>query len=74
MSGLSVNANGRNFVSSQERREEARWEAAVDELQKYGLIRATNYQNEVFEITGSGFDAADQIKTKLGDRHSDCPR
>lgn len=74
LSGLSVDANGRNFVSSQERREEARWEAAVDELQKRGLIRATNYKNEVFEITSSGFDAADQIKAQLGDRHCDCPR
>lgn len=74
LSGLSVETNGRNFVSSQERREEARWEAAVDELQRRGLIRATNYKNEVFEITSGGFDAADQFKAQLGDRHCDCPR
>lgn len=74
LSGLSVDANGRNFVSSQERREEARWEAAVDELQKHCLIRATNYKNDVFEIIRSGFDTADQLKAQLGDRHCDCPR
>lgn len=74
LTGLSISVNGKSFVSSQERREEARWEAAVDELREHGFIKATSYKNEIFELTNSGFKAADQLKVRLGDRHCDCPR
>ncbi|HZK61465.1 MAG TPA: toll/interleukin-1 receptor domain-containing protein, partial [Anaerovoracaceae bacterium] len=67
-SGLNVSANGNEFVLSHDRRGEVRWEDAVCELQRDGFIKATNYKKEVFQVTSKGYDAADHLKSKLGDQ------
>lgn len=62
--GASVSAGNRNFITSYSPREEARWKAAIEELLNYGLIEDMGYKREIFQVTKSGYDAADQIKAR----------
>lgn len=60
--GVAVKAGDVNFVEDGAApREEARWVAAVEELEHSGFIAATSYKREVFRVTHSGFEAASQI-------------
>ena len=45
-----------------DRRTIAGIEAAIDELECYGLIRAMGPQRDLFEITDNGYNVADKIK------------
>jgi hypothetical protein len=60
--GTSVEANGKNFISSQERREVARWESALKELVNNDLVMDRGYKGEIFEITNLGYQIADMIQ------------
>jgi hypothetical protein len=62
--GASVQVGNRNFIASDSPREEARWKAAIEELLNYGLIEDVGYKREIFQLTKSGYDVADQIKTR----------
>ncbi|WP_434680289.1 DUF4062 domain-containing protein [Pseudomonas sp. R1-18] len=59
--GSSIQTNGKNLASSHERREMAKWEAALEQLQVEGLLAARGYKGDVFEITNLGYQIADMI-------------
>lgn len=60
--GAEISANGTVFNEDSTARTIARWEGAIDELEKRGLVRATSSAREVFEVTRDGYAAADAIK------------
>jgi len=60
--GTHVQANGKNLISSNERREIARWEGALKELVHQGLIEDNSHKGEVFQITNLGYQIADMIE------------
>ena len=62
MGGSTVQTNGRNLISSSERREVARWESALQELLDKGLLVARGNKGEVFEVTNLGYQIADMIQ------------
>jgi Domain of unknown function (DUF4062) len=59
MAGSHVQANGKDFVVQNDKRSEARWRAAVDELERQGFIEDRGGKGEVFFVTNSGFEAVD---------------
>ncbi|MEB5934964.1 DUF4062 domain-containing protein [Pseudomonas mosselii] len=60
--GSSIQTNGKNLTPSLERREMAKWEEALEQLQTYELIITRGYKGEVFEITNLGYQIADMIE------------
>lgn len=62
LGGTNVQTNSKNFIESNERREVARWEAAIDELVSKGLLVERGYKGEIFEITNLGYQVADMIE------------
>jgi hypothetical protein len=60
--GAEVSANEKVFNEDSSPRTLARWEGAIEELEKGGLLRATSAAREVFELTRDGFAAADAAK------------
>jgi hypothetical protein len=61
LGGTDVQAGGRNFVESNDRRNAARWEAAVDELSDEGLVEDKTGKGEVYFMTHEGFRIADTL-------------
>ena len=59
--GAALQTNGKNFLGSKERREVARWEDALRQLQDEDLIVERGHKGEVFEITAKGYEVADKI-------------
>lgn len=62
LSGTYIETNGKNFVSSQERREVAKWEGALDELLGLDFVQAQGYKGEIFVVTKRGYDYIEQLK------------
>ncbi|MCJ8301695.1 DUF4062 domain-containing protein [Shewanella sp.] len=60
--GNTVQTNGKNLISSTERREVARWESAVKELEYEDLIEGKGVKGQVFKITNYGYQIADMIE------------
>jgi hypothetical protein len=60
--GTHVQVNGKDLTSSNERREIARWEAAIQELMKQQLLVAIGNKGEIFELTNLGYQIADMIE------------
>lgn len=60
-SGFAVQTNGRNLVTERSPRVEAKWDGAVKELVRYGLLQSRGHKGQVFTVTASGYDAADQL-------------
>jgi hypothetical protein len=61
LSGLAVATNGRNFILDSSPRTEARWEAAVRELDQLGLIRDLGHKGELFNVTEKGYEIVDRF-------------
>ena len=61
LSGLTINANGKKFVEKGNRRSEARWENALNELIESGLVENQNGKGHVFWITHKGFEYVDHL-------------
>jgi hypothetical protein len=59
--GLEISTNGRSFAGDGNARSEARWEEALAELRKRGLIRDKSSKGEVFGITKLGYELADTL-------------
>jgi hypothetical protein len=59
--GTSIQTNGKNLIPSDERREVAKWEQALEELMTKGLVVARGHKGEIFEITNLGYQIADMI-------------
>lgn len=60
--GTDIQTNGKNFIQSNERREVAKWEAALEELVAQGLLVARGHKGEVFEVSSLGYQVADMIE------------
>lgn len=58
MHGFSVSTNQRQFITPEDPRSEARWEAAIEELEGLGLIRDKGDRRERFKITDAGYRLA----------------
>lgn len=60
MGGTHVQANGRQFATMGDARSEAKWRAAVDELDSLGLIEDRGGKGELFFVTDAGYAVVDQ--------------
>jgi len=60
--GTDVQTNGKNLIQSKDRREVARWEAAIDELISNDFLIDRGYKGEIFEVTNLGYQIADMIE------------
>jgi hypothetical protein len=61
LGGTDVQAGGRNFIESDDRRSVAKWEAAVDELEREGLTQDKAGKRELYFVTHEGFRVADAL-------------
>jgi hypothetical protein len=61
MSGIQVSANHTEYSKQGNGRSEARWKGAVEQLQRFALIRDVGYKGEVFELTTEGYKQADLL-------------
>lgn len=61
MGGTAIQTNGKNLIPSNDRREVAKWEEALEQLRSYDLVVDRGYKGEVFEITNLGYQVADMI-------------
>lgn len=59
--GTAIQTNGKNLIPSNERREVAKWEDALEQLKSNGLVVDRGFKGEVFEITNLGYQIADMI-------------
>ncbi|AKM43090.1 hypothetical protein NL30_25090 [Burkholderia contaminans] len=59
--GTGIQTNGKNLIPSDERREVAKWEDALEQLKSNGLVVDRGYKGEIFEITNLGYQIADMI-------------
>lgn len=60
--GTAIQTNGKNLIPSEERREVAKWEQALDELVRKGLVLARGHKGEMFEVSNLGYQIADMIE------------
>jgi len=60
--GAEISSNDKVFNDDSSPRTLARWEGAIEELEKSGLLKATSAAREVVELTRDGFAAADAAK------------
>ena len=61
--GSSIQTNGKAFGGTDNRRSAARWEQALMELYAQGLITDPTGRGEVFQLTHTGFELADELGT-----------
>ncbi|WP_197994628.1 TIR domain-containing protein [Gimesia panareensis] len=61
MHGLVVQTNGRNFTEGADRKTEAFWKAAVEELYKHAFLEDRAGKHEVFQVTANGFKAGELL-------------
>lgn len=59
--GSAIQSNGKNFIENKDRREVAKWEGALRQLQDEGLIIERGSKGEYFEITAKGYEVADRV-------------
>jgi hypothetical protein len=59
--GTDIQTNGKNLISSKDRREVARWESAIEELVSKELLVARGHKGEIFEVSNLGYQLADMI-------------
>lgn len=62
LNGTEIQTNGKNFITSKERREVAKWEAALEELVQNDLIIERGSKGESFQITNYGYQIADMVE------------
>ena len=61
MAGILFQANGKDFGDVGSRRSEAKWEQAIRDLLNLELIEDPTGKNEVFKVTKTGFEVADDL-------------
>lgn len=57
--GFKVQTNNRTFGDSENPRDQAIWEGAIDELERLDFIKAKGYKRELFGITRKGYEIAE---------------
>ena len=60
--GTNIQANSKNFISDNNPRVVARWEAALEELLDNELIVERGHEGEVFQVSDLGYKIADMIE------------
>ncbi len=60
--GTSMQTNNKNLIASRERREIAKWEAALENLVDEDLLVEKGFKGEVFEVSSLGYRVADMIE------------
>ena len=60
--GKLININGKALNELGNRRSEAKWEGALDELIERRLVKDYNGKGEAFEVTHKGFEVTDTLK------------
>lgn len=60
--GTDIQTNGKNLITKQDRRQVAKWEAALQELLNANLIVARGHKGEIFEVSDKGYLIADMIE------------
>src|SRR5262249_10482448 len=60
--GLNVQTNGQQLVNERTPRIEAKWEAAIRELEDSSLMEDRGHKREVFAVTDKGFEVADRLR------------
>jgi len=60
--GTDIQTNGKNLIGSKERREVARWEAAIEELVNEELLVERGHKGEIFEVSNLGYQLAEMIE------------
>ena len=61
MDGVHVQVNRTSMTAGADRRTIARWEAAVRQLEKLGLIEDRSHKGEVFDLTSDGWEIGDYL-------------
>lgn len=62
LGGTTIQAGSTALSEDSDRRDVARWEAAIEELVAADLIRDVGYKGEIFEPTHKGFLSAEHFK------------
>lgn len=62
LEGLLIQANGKTFGDSGDRRSSARWEFALDQLVNAGLALSRGAKGQVFELSEPGYQLADFLR------------
>lgn len=61
LSGLSITVDSKDFVSSQERREVAKWENAMEELVTVEFIQQRDSKGEIFVVIQKGYEYIEKL-------------
>jgi hypothetical protein len=61
--GVTILTNGKNMVEAQDARTVARWEGAIRQLCKGGLLEGRGDKGQVFAVTDEGYVLAETLKT-----------
>jgi hypothetical protein len=61
LGGTTLQAGSTPITHDNSRREIAKWEGAIEELESLDLLRATGPKREIFEATNSAFEAIDRL-------------
>jgi len=61
LSGTELYAGEVGLNITGDERSEARWEGGLEQLESCGFLKDAGYKREVFRLTKTGFEAADQI-------------
>lgn len=62
---LQIFISGKNVVTNCSIRESVKWEEALEQLTKQGLVKSVGYKGEIFEVTGNGYSKADWLKEHM---------
>jgi len=60
--GSHIQTNGKNLISTNDRREVAKWEGALRELVNADLVVERGQKGEMFELSNLGYQVADMIE------------
>jgi len=66
MQGLIVQVDQQQFAETGDRRSEARWREAVEQLLRLGLIKRPSHDSDVIDVTHAGFEYADKLRSAGG--------
>lgn len=61
LGGSAIQTNGKNMITQEGPRETAKWEGAIRELVRAGLLVAKGAKGELFDITSRGYEVADSL-------------
>jgi hypothetical protein len=60
--GFNHNHKWKTLIEPGNPRAEAKWKAAVDDLETMGMIEPLSPERTVFQITHGGYQAADRVR------------